>query len=74
MKKILSAFLLLCCTLMLHAAKANKKVTITVGIHATLNDNREAISNNRYYNLQGCQVTNPQHGLYIKNGKKILVR
>ena len=26
------------------------------------------------YNLSGRQVTNPQHGLYIKDGKKIFVR
>lgn len=36
MKRILLSLLVVCCCMMLHAAKANKKVTITVG-----NDTRE---------------------------------
>lgn len=36
MKKFFTAIILLCSTLMLHAAQANKKVTITVG-----NESRE---------------------------------
>lgn len=44
------------------------------GIRATANNNRETISNNPCYNLQGRQVTNPQRGLYIINGKKVLVK
>jgi hypothetical protein len=27
-----------------------------------------------YYDLQGRKVTNPQHGIYIKNGRKIFVK
>jgi hypothetical protein len=27
-----------------------------------------------YYNMQGCKVTNPTKGLYIVNGRKIIVR
>ncbi|MCH5226018.1 MAG: hypothetical protein J1D77_08440 [Muribaculaceae bacterium] len=27
-----------------------------------------------YYNLQGVRVANPQHGIYILNGKKVLVK
>ncbi|MDE6393884.1 MAG: pectate lyase, partial [Duncaniella sp.] len=30
-------------------------------------------SDYRYYNLQGIQVENPAHGLYIHNGKKIYI-
>ena len=35
---------------------------------------RETIANGRYYNLNGQQVNAPQKGLYIKNGKKIVVK
>lgn len=31
-------------------------------------------SNSKCFDLQGRQVSNPQHGLYIKNGKKITVK
>ena len=50
------------------------------GIDATLNDKEEMNNNICVYDLQGRQVTNPRHGLYIKrsaegkNGKKIFVR
>lgn len=29
---------------------------------------------NQYYNLQGCKVSNPTKGLYIVNGKKVIVK
>ena len=38
------------------------------------NNNREPITNNVWYNLQGQRVDNPSKGLYIKNGKKVLVK
>ena len=34
----------------------------------------EADANAPYYNLQGVKVDNPTPGLYIRNGKKVLVR
>ena len=34
----------------------------------------QCIKHDEVYDLQGRQVTNPQHGLYIKNGKKIIVK
>ena len=34
----------------------------------------EGFKDNRYYNLQGQPVTNPVKGLYILNGKKVLVK
>ena len=37
-------------------------------------DNSQLTIDTCVYNLQGWQVTNPRHGLYIKNGKKIFVR
>ena len=38
------------------------------------NNNREPITNNIWYNLQGQRVDNPSKGLYIKNGKKVLIK
>ena len=35
---------------------------------------RETITDDRYYNLKGQQVENPTKGLYIKNGKKVVVK
>ena len=35
---------------------------------------REAITNNRYYDLQGRKVTPTTKGLYIQNGKKVVVK
>ena len=34
--------------------------------------NRETITNNRYYDLQGRKVAQPTKGLYIINGKKVI--
>lgn len=31
-------------------------------------------SDNRVYNLQGQRVVNPSHGVYIRGGKKILIK
>ncbi len=35
---------------------------------------REATANNRYYDLQGRSVMQPTKGLYIVNGKKVVVK
>lgn len=35
---------------------------------------REASMNNRFFNLKGQQVKTPQKGLYIVNGKKVIVK
>ena len=37
-------------------------------------NNREPITNNRYYNLNGQRVNEPTKGVFIKNGKKVLVK
>ncbi len=34
----------------------------------------DADSDNVYYNLQGMRVSHPQKGMYIHNGKKVIVR
>ena len=36
--------------------------------------NRETITNNRYFDLQGRRVAQPTKGLYIVNGKKVVVK
>jgi hypothetical protein len=36
--------------------------------------NRETITNNRYYDLQGRRVSQPTKGLYIVNGKKFVIK
>ena len=36
--------------------------------------NRETITNNRYFDLQGRRVAQPTKGMYIVNGKKVVVK
>ena len=43
----------------------------TTGIE---NVNRETITNNRYFNLNGQRVAQPTKGLYIVNGKKVILK
>ncbi len=43
------------------------------GISATLNDNVEMINDN-VYDLQGRSVSQPTKGLYIVNGKKVIIK
>ena len=45
----------------------------TTGIE---NYNREAITDNRYFNLNGQRIEDQpsQKGIYIKNGKKVLMK
>ena len=43
------------------------------GIIATQNDKGET-KNDIYYDLQGRKVANPTKGLYIVNGKKVVIR
>ena len=38
------------------------------------NINRETITNNQFFDLQGRRVEQPARGLYIKNGRKYVVR
>lgn len=41
---------------------------------ATMIENIVEVENNIYYDLQGRKVKNPSNGLYIVNGKKMLVK
>lgn len=36
--------------------------------------NQETLTNNRYYDMQGRLVENPTKGLYITNGRKVIVK
>ncbi len=45
----------------------------TTGIGATLNDNGEMINDN-VYDLSGRRVENPTNGIYIINGRKVVVK
>lgn len=47
-------------------------VAITGGTTGIQNVNRETITNNRYYNLHGQRLSQPQKGLNIVNGKKVI--
>jgi len=59
---------------MLDAAGAREFLTIA-GEEATgIETVKAQINNNRYYNLQGVEVAQPTKGLYIVNGKKLLVK
>ena len=43
----------------------------TTGI---VNVNRETITNNQYYTLDGRRVAEPTKGIYIINGKKVILK
>lgn len=44
----------------------------TTGITSV--NTRTGLENGYYYSLQGCRMRNPQKGLYIVNGKKVMVK
>ena len=48
---------------------------VATGIRATLNDNGETLNDYCVYDLQGRKMNNlRQKGLYIRNGKKYIIR
>lgn len=58
----------------------NVKTSGTSGISsASLNDNEQMINDNAmrgrriFYNLQGQRVVNPKHGIYIVDGRKVVI-
>lgn len=63
--------------LQLHATTEAAKVQFfslggeTTGIEAV---ETQAKEDGKYYNLMGVEVENPQKGIYIKNGKKIVIK
>ena len=44
------------------------------GTTGIVNVNGETITNNQYYTLDGRRVENPSNGIYIVNGKKVVVK
>ena len=44
------------------------------GISASLTNSEERIENSAVYDLQGRRVEQPQPGLYIRNGKKVIIK
>ena len=44
------------------------------GISASLTNSEERIVNGAMYDLQGRRVEQPQPGLYIRNGKKVIIK
>lgn len=54
---------------------ANAPIYMSFGNETTDIKNKQwSIDDNRYYNLNGQHVTNVKKGLYIKNGKKLVVK
>ncbi len=51
--------------------KINMHIATTTGINS-INYTKE--KDNYFYNLQGARIMNPTKGLYIQNGKKIVIR
>ena len=43
-------------------------------VDKTLSNNREPITNNRYYNLHGQRMSKPRKGLNIVDGRKIIIQ
>ena len=77
-------------TIPVHKAVARPKVTLLASAkvmfvfddgenHNIVNaietvENNNVVDNNAYYNLQGQRVENPQHGVFIHNGKKVVLK
>lgn len=77
-------------TIPVHKAVARPKITLSASAkvmfvfddgedHNIVNaietvENNNVVDNNAYYNLQGQRVENPQHGVFIHNGKKVVLK
>ena len=40
----------------------------------TIDNGKQSVKNGAFYDLSGRRVENPQHGLYIVNGKKVVIK
>ena len=47
---------------------------ISTGIGSATLDDKAGMPNEKYYTVQGLQVSQPKRGLYIVNGKKMIVK
>ncbi len=55
-------------------SSARLEIVFADEVNGITTNNREAITNNCYYDLQGRRVAQPTKGLYIVNGKKLLMK
>lgn len=54
---------------------ASARINMTIDDSTGISDiNRETTDNNRYYDLQGRRVSTPGKGLFVKDGKKLIIK
>ncbi len=57
------------------AGTLNSRFVIRLGGATGITDNnRETITNNRYFDLQGRRISQPQKGIYVKDGQKMVIK
>ena len=61
-------------TALANEVRAREAWIFTGGETTGINTVREAVNDNRYYNLAGQRVSQPGRGLYIVNGKKVVIK
>lgn len=62
-------------TFQANAGTLNNRFVIRLGGATGITDNnREPITNNRYFDLQGRRINNLQKGIYVKDGQKVVIR
>ena len=61
-------------TALANEAKAREAWIFAGGETTGINTVRETVNDNRYYNLAGQRVSQPGRGLYIVNGKKVVIK
>jgi hypothetical protein len=58
----------------LKAGQGNISVTLSLTNGTTaIRQVRDTAEKDVYYSLNGVRVENPTHGIYIKNGKKVIL-
>lgn len=54
---------------------SDSRISVNFGHSTGINDiNRETTGNNRYYDLQGRRVAKPGKGLFVKDGKEVVIK
>ena len=57
----------------LKAGESNISVTLSLNNTTGISSVRSNTESGVYYSLNGQRVENPTHGIYIKNGKKVIL-
>ena len=58
----------------LKAGNSNISVTLSLSSGTTaINEIRGTTAKDTYYSLNGQRVANPSHGIYVKNGNKVVI-